>query len=476
MKRIFLFIFALSVITAHGSLKLPSLICDNMVLQQQSQTKLWGGSEPFNKISATCSWDNHTYSATCDKDGQWTMSIRTPQAGGPYSINFSTIRGGDKVAIKNVYIGEVWICSGQSNMAHPVKGHSQQPVDGSQQAIAESVNYPGIHIFKLPLTPADTPQEYCGGRWLTPSDKDAVANTAAVAWFYAVELYKKLNIPIGIIQSSWGSARIEAFMSPEAIAEAGGIDVETLKGLELVQKRPSLIYNGMIYPLHNYAARGFIWFQLPANRADYKNYPAALTSMIRSWRALWGEGDMPFINTQDALFSWDGSADKTTLPLIVEKQFDVRGKIPHYWIATSTDLGDAKVPHHPQKPVHGYRMALLALEHVYGVKGLHADAPDFGSVTFGAGKATVAFTNAGDGLVCKGDRVLAFELAGADRKFYPAEAAIINGSNVVEVSSKDVPSPVALRYAFRNYCLVSLYNKYGQTPRSYRTDKWDDAK
>jgi len=476
MKKVLLTLFSLLAICAHGSLRLPSLICDNMVLQRETEVKLWGESEPFNKISATCSWDNHTYSATADRSGQWSMNIRTPQAGGPYKIQFSTLRGGDKVTINNIYIGEVWICSGQSNMVHPVRGNQRQPVDGSAEAIAGAQNYPGIHMFKIPLTPAETPQEYCGGSWLTPFDKDAVANIAATAYFFAVELYKELKIPIGIIQASWGSARIEAFMSPEAIAKAGGVDTDKLTLQEKVQKRPSVIYNGMIYPLRNYVARGFIWFQAGANRADYKNYPAVLTSMVRSWREMWGREDMPFINTQNAMYPVDGSPDKTTLPLIVEKQFDVRDHIPAYWIATSTDLGDPKEAHHPQKPVHGYRMAMLALKNVYGVKGLHADAPDFGNVTFAGGKAAVTFTNADDGLVVKGDKVLSFELAGADRKFHPAEVAIVNGSNRVEVWSENVPAPVALRYAFRNYCEVSLYNKYGQTPRSYRTDKWDDVR
>jgi len=475
MKNILLSLFIFSALTAGASLKLPSLIDNNMVLQRETEVNLWGGSEPSEKVSATCSWDNRTYSATCDGQGRWLMKVRTPKAGGPYTITFSASRGGDRKVIKDVYIGEVWICSGQSNMVHPVRGYANQPVDGSAEAIAGAKNYPGIHLFKIPVTSAQTPQEYCDGSWSTSLDENAVANIAATAWFFAVELYKNLKIPVGIIQASWGSARIEAFMSPEAVTEAGGVDIEKLKQEDKEQKRPFVIYNGMIYPLHNYTAKGFIWDQLGANRFDYRNYPAVLTSMIRLWRTMWNNDRMPFFSVQRAMVGIDGGPQKITMPLASEKQFEVRSTIPAYWVATATDLGDVKIPHYAQKPVTGYRLAMLALEHVYNVKGLHADAPDFKSVTFAGGKATATFTNAADGLICKGEKVLAFELAGNDRKFYPAEAHIVKGSNVVEVSSPEVPVPVALRYAFRNYCLVSLYNRYGQPPRPYRTDRWDDV-
>ncbi len=470
MKKIlsaFLFLFAAQ--TAFATLKLPALIADQMVLQRHTQVNLWGKASPGDKVTALCSWDGSKYDAGVVEDGRWLMKVNTPGAGGPYTITFTTARGGDKTTVQNVYIGEVWICSGQSNMVHPVRGYAKQPVDTSAETIAEASKYSDIHMFRLTLAAKESPQEDCEGVW-QPSSPESVAGIAATAYFFARSLYQRLHIPIGIIQTAWGSARAEGFMSPGAVAEAGGVNVEKLSQEKQVQKRPYLAYNGMIYPLRHYTARGFTWFQLPANRHDVKNYAVLLTTLVKSWRALWGDDSMPFINVQDPMFPWDGSKDKTTLPMIVEQQFAVRGVIPNYWIATSTDTGDENEPHHPQKPVNGERMALLALQHVYGMKGLHADAPDFEKVDFRGGKATVTFSNAEGGMVCKGDRVLAFELAGADQKFYPAEAKIAGSK--VEVQCAEVPAPVALRYAFHNYREVSLYNKFGQTPRVFRTDSW----
>ena len=476
MKRILMFvILSCMTIGARGALELSSLLSNNMVLQRETTVKLWGTANAFARISATCSWDNHTYSAKTDQDGNWSMEVQTPEAGGPYTIEFSNMTGGDKITLRNVMIGEVWICSGQSNMVHPIRGYANQPVDHSEETLAEADQYKDIHSFIVPRVAADTPQEFCEGVWRDGSAQ-YISAVSAVAYFFAKNLYKALNIPIGIIVSSYGSSRIEAWMSPEALAEAGGVDLEALRGQQQVQKRPTVLYNSMIVPIRNYTARGFTWFQLPANRLEYKNYATLLTTMIKSWRAEWGNPDMPFINVQDCMFPWDGSADKTTLPLIIEQQYALCGKVPGYYVASSTDLGSPTEPHHPQKDVNGERMARLALKYVYGQSDIKADAPDFESVRFDKGKAVVTFSNAEDGLICRGDSILAFELSGADQKFHPAQARIIDGSNRVEVWSDEVAEPVALRYAFRNYCLVSLYDKHGLTPRPYRTDCWDSVR
>ena len=467
-------LFLAALLYSRAEIVLPSLFGDNMVLQQNARVKVWGEANAYTRISATCSWDHRTYSAKADAAGRWSMYIETPEAGGPYEISFSNMVGGDKLTLQQVYIGEVWICSGQSNMVHPVRGYlPKQPIDGSAEALAEADKYKLIHSFIVPRDTAGVPQPMCGGEWKDGSSEN-IAGVSALAYFYAKELYKALNVPVGIIVSSWGSSRIEAWMSEAAIKDAGGVDVERLSKESKIQKRPSLAYNAMIAPIEGYAARGFLWCQLGANRKDYANYTSVLATMVDSWRTAWGAPDMPFINVQAAMFPWDGSADKITLPLIVEKQFEARKLIDNYYIATATDLGSPKEPHYPQKNVNAARLAGIALKYVYGKDGYHPDAPDFASVDFKGEKVVVTFTNAGEGLVCKGDKVLAFELAGKDRKFYPAEARI-TAPDKVTVECAEVLEPVAMRYAFRNYREVSLYNSYGQTPRVYRTDDWDDV-
>lgn len=473
MKKVCLAILlSLLSLGLRAEIILPGIFSDNMVIQQNTKVKIWGRANAFTRLSATCSWDSRTYSAKADSEGFWEMYIETPSAGGPYRIYFSNMTGGDKLTLNNVYIGEVWVCSGQSNMVHPVRGYKNQPVNGTEEALKDAHNYRDIHFFEVGKDTSSVRQFDCEGEWVDGSAEN-IADISATAYFFGKELRKALNVPVGIIVSSWGSSRIEAWMSPEAIKTAGGVDVDVLNQETKIQKRPSLAYNSMIAPIEGYTAKGFVWFQLGANRKDYKNYPAVLTELVKSWRTAWGASDMTFINIQSCMYPWDGSKDKISIQLIAEKQFEVRKVIPDYYVATSSDLMSPEEPHHPQKWENGYRVMLLAMKYAYGHNDVKADAPDFESVNFRKGKAEVIFNNVGTGLVCKGGKVLAFELSGADKNFYPAEAEIVDYNKVV-VSCPEVKVPVALRYAFRNYCEVSLYNDAGLTPRIYRTDSWDD--
>ncbi len=472
MKRLpVILLFAAFAFASRAEVKLPAVISDHMVLQRQASVAVWGWAAPGAKIAVGGSWDKRNWSGQADKDGRWLVRVRTPQAGGPYTL---TVSDGTPVVVNDVMIGEVWVCSGQSNMVHPVRGSAAQPVEGSAEAIAESGRYrDAIRVFSVARIEAEQPQNDCTGAW-KPADPANTPAFGAVPYFTALELYRKLGVPVGMVVSAWGSSRLEAWLSPESITRAGGVDPAALDASDKVQKQTSVLYNGMILPIKDYTARGFVWFQAGANRRDYQNYPAVLTELVRSWRALWGDPAMPFINIQGAMFPRDKGAEAITTTLIVEKQFEVRNSIPGYWVAVSTDVGGVDTPHYPQKGVTGDRVARLMCEHVYGMKGIKADAPDFEKVEFRGGKAIVTFSHAGDGLTVRGDKILAFTLSGADKKFYPAEARI-TGTNVVEVSCPEVSEPVALRYAFRNYTLVSLYDRHGLTPRIYRTDDWDDV-
>lgn len=463
-----------TVLGSRAELKLNSLISENMVLQQQTRVNLWGEAAPGEEVSVTCSWDNKSYKAHADSQGKWLLQVATPAAGGPYTLEFQSSSDSKPVTVRKVFIGEVWICSGQSNMVHPVRGYlPKQPIDGSEAAIAESKKYGDIHFFTVKNNAADQPQSSCEGKWL-PANPNNTGGFSAVGYFMALDLYKRLHVPIGIIVSAWGSSRAEAWMSPEAIEAAGGVDIGKLNAAKQLQKHPSVLYNGMIVPICKYTPKGFVWFQIAANMQDYKNYPAVLSSLISSWRSLWNDNSLPFINIQGPMFPWGKSQDKIGLPLTIEKQYDLVGKVDNYWMVSSSDVGHDTEPHYPQKEVTGHRVALMALSKAYGRKEVKAEAPDFESVEFKGAKAVVTFSGADDGLTVKGDEILAFELAGEDRVFHPATARIIGGGHVVEVCSEEVAKPVALRYAFRNYRNVSLYDKHGLTPRPYRTDDWDN--
>lgn len=468
---------AILLFTSLGSraeLKLSSLIGENMVLQQQARVNLWGEADPGEEVSVTCSWDNKSYRTRTDSQGEWLLKVTTPTAGGPYALEFHSASRNKPITVRKVFIGEVWICSGQSNMVHPLRGYlPKQPIDGSETAIAESKKYGGIHFFTVKNNAADQPQSSCEGKWLA-ANPDNTGGFSAVGYFMALDLYKQLQVPIGMIVSAWGSSRAEAWMSPQAIGAAGGVDLGKLNAAKQVQKHPSVLYNGMIVPICKYTPKGFVWFQIAANMQDYENYPAVLSSLISSWRTLWNDDSLPFISIQGPMFPWGKSRDKIGLPLTIEKQYDLVEKVDNYWMVSSSDVGHDTEPHYPQKEVTGHRAALMALSKAYGRKEVKADAPDFESVVFKDDKAVVTFSHADDGLTVKGGEILAFELAGEDRKFHPAKARIIGGGTLVEVHSEMVAKPVALRYAFRNYRKVSLYDKHGLTPRPYRTDDWDN--
>ncbi|MGM9741517.1 MAG: sialate O-acetylesterase [Candidatus Cryptobacteroides sp.] len=457
----------------HAEIMLPPFFGENMVLQQNAKVKIWGKANAFTKLSATCSWGNRTFSAKADAGGHWEMYVETPEAGGPYEISFSNMTGGEKITINNVYIGEVWICSGQSNMVHPVRGYlPKQPIDGSAEAMKDAVNYKHIHSFIVPRDTSSVPQETCGGKWVDGSPEN-IAGVSANAYFFAKRLCRTLDVPVGIIVSSWGSSRIEAWMSEATVAGVGSVDVDRLARESKIQKRPSLAYNAMIAPIEGYTARGFIWCQLGANRREYTNYTDLLATLVGSWRKAWNNMDMPFLSLQGCMYPGDGSADKITYPLIIEKQYEARDVIENYHVVATSDIR-SKEPHYPQKEVTGGRLAGLALKYAYGRDDVHPDSPDFGSVKFKGNEAVVTFTYAGDGMVCRDNEILSFELAGADRKFYPAEAKI-EGKDKVIVSCPQVGKPVALRFAFHNYREVNLFNSYGLAPRVFRTDKWDDV-
>ena len=473
---------ATAAVSAHARVTLPAVMADNMVLQRDTDVNIWGKAAPGAKVTVTPSWDGKTYTTTAGKDGRWITKVATGNAGGPYTI---TISDGDPVVLDNILLGEVWICGGQSNMEMQVHGFMHQPVSGGLEAILDAPNHPGMRFFTVKRSVSDKPLDDCGGEWLE-STPEAVANFSACGYYFGHLLNQMLGVPVGLITSNWGGTAAEPWMTEEAFEAVDGIDKEVSRerGRSESHQVPGALYNGMIHPIENHTAKGFIWYQGESNRGHHDDYVKILSALIADWRDKWGDSDMPFYMAQLAPYRYDG-AGKMSLPMIIEAQYKVATDVPNVAIAATTDIGNPIGIHPSHKKEVGERLAFLALQRDYGVKGLPLPAPTYKSMSVDGNKVTVEFNNlAYDPDWWEGNtfhsyqddryiRPQGFEVAGEDQKFYPATGGFGHGKNTVEIYSDSVPNPVAVRYYFHNYVPeANVKTGLDQPLVPFRTDSW----
>ena len=477
MKR-FLPILSMLLVLAtstEAKVKLPSLLGDGMVLQRNTRVMIWGSTDRASAIRVETSWDSRRYSTRPDQSGNWSVLVDTPDAGGPYSISISD---GDKLRLDHVLIGEVWICSGQSNMEMPIGGWDHQRVEGALQTVREAGSTPLIRMFTVARNNASEPQEDCTGEWKT-STPAHVHDFSATAYFFGKTLAEFLpGVPIGLIATDWGGTPIEAWLSTKALESTPGINLSLSKSLYWEEVRTGQLFNGMIYPLRHYAARRFIWYQGEANLVNSADYAAITVSMVNEWRTLWNNPDMPYYLVQIAPYSYD-DPQGAGLPLLVEQQYRIPELLPHSGVAATTDIGHRDCIHPPYKKEVGERLAFLALAQDYGIQGLPV-MPRYREMAVEQATVRLRFDRgpaAGDGFRVHGaDRKLdlrGFEIAGADRVWYPATAEIDWNTNDILVSSPSVPSPVAVRYAFHNWPEgANVVTDDGLPLPMFRTDDW----
>ena len=359
MKRFLPILSALLVLATgtEAKVKLSSLLGDGMVLQRNARVMIWGSTDRAATVQVETSWDSRRYSTRPDPSGNWSVLVDTPDAGGPYSISISD---GDKLRLDNVLIGEVWICSGQSNMEMPLGGWDHQRVEGALQTIREAASTPLIRMFTVARNNASEPQEDCSGEWKT-STPAHVHDFSATAYFFGKTLAEFLpGVPIGLIATDWGGTPIEAWLSTKALESTPGINLSLSKSLYWEEVRTGQLFNGMIYPLRHYAARGFIWYQGEANLVNAADYASITVSMVNEWRTLWNNPDMPYYLVQIAPYSYD-APQGTGLPMLVEQQYRIPELLPHSGVAATTDIGHRDCIHPPYKKEVGERLAFLAL-------------------------------------------------------------------------------------------------------------------
>lgn len=486
MKRII--IAAIAALCAASALEakveLPSVISDGMVLQRNSMINLWGKAIPGGKVSVEPSWDGITRTTRADDQGCWKISVPTGDAGGPYSISFSDSKK-SSVTVSDVLLGEVWVCSGQSNMEMPVKGFVSQPVAGSAQAIRDSYAHPDIRIFNVLRHATDTLQHDCNGEWKHPTPEN-VANCSAVAYFFGRMLTDILGVPVGLVTSYWGGTMIEAWMMPESIKSIPGIDKSVFDEVP-EGPGPGKLYKGMISPIINYTAKGFIWYQGESNRYHPFDYAKLMNRMILDWREAWGSEEMPFIAAQIAQFTYDGP-EYLTVPVIVEQQYKAADMTPLTYIAPTTDMDSPRMIHPARKILVGERMAAIALSRTYGIKGLCGESPRYSSMEIDGKSVVLHFKDmavstswpaTGESFSwldkeIKVIKIKGFEVAGEDRVFHTATAKLgWPVADRITVQCDSVAAPVAVRYAFRNVIESNVMTVSEVPLAPFRTDDWE---
>jgi len=472
MKRFAAFATLLTLtLSAAGKVSVSPLFSDHMVLQQQTSVLLWGSSD-CQEVTVAPSWGEPVRAAV--ENGRWSVTIATPEAS--FEKRSLTLSDSDsRIAIEDLLIGEVWICSGQSNMYMPLRGYTGQPVAGSFETLLDASRYADrIRMITLPKREAETPQRGFEGRWEVPSAQTALSMSAA-AWFFARSLSETLNLPVGIVSASWGGSSIEAWMAPGDLREMG-YDVEKINADPKIEPRRqcSKLYNGLIAPIEGYTARGFAWYQGESNLKTAGRYAEQMERLVKFWRTRWGDekARMPFLYVQIAPYENKG-ADRMEAPLLMEAQLDALERIPNAGIVCTTDTGEKSCIHPSDKEKVGRRLAAQALRRSYGMK-LPDDMTEgvrFEKAEFADGKAIVTFRNARYGLTPQNETIVGFELAGKDGVFHPAEGRIVKSKPQVEVHSDEVAEPVAVRYAFRNFIPTNLHNTLGQAVFPFRSDR-----
>lgn len=450
----------LIVLLASADVRLPAILGSHMVLQQNTGITLWGWSEPNEPIEVRVGWDTAKYTTRGGSGAQWSLKLQTPKAGGPYTI---TIKGYNTVTLDDVMIGEVWLCSGQSNMEMNVRWGLPYEKEAAEATSNE------IRFFYVPKKTAVYPQDDVTAGWVvcTPETMKAFS---AVGYFFGKEVQDRLGLPVGLINVAWGGTPAEVW-APAAVVENDPALKQAAGQLHPSNGWPitaGTVYNAMIYPLRAFAIAGALWYQGESNTGTWRTYEPLLTKMIAAWRGDWKK-DFPFYLVQIAPYA--GYGDPNSAALLREQQTRI-AKYPNTGMIVIHDLVDNIHDIHPKlKKEVGLRLAAYALGDTYKQTGVVYKSPQYQGLKVEKNKIRVTFSGADKGLLTKGGEPTAFYIAGADKVFKRAKAKI-EGSTVV-VWSSEVKQPVAVRFGFSNAAMPNLFSKEGLPVNTFRTDDWE---
>ena len=451
------------------TLALPRIFGDHMVLQRGKPIRIWGWGGPNTTI--TVKLKNRECNTRALNNGTWLLEFPSQKAGGPYTMTVTD--GKQTISFMDVLIGEVWLCSGQSNMEftldNPKKYHGLS-VKNAKEEVAKA-KYPKIRLFKVKRAKSLTPKyDFQAGEWQLCTPESA-SDFSATAYFFGRKLFQALNIPVGLIQSAWGGSSCQAWNSNDTIKNFPNYKAALKNNPKGIMKQgpypkgPTILYNAMIQPLIPYVIAGFIWYQGEANRWRAKEYTKLFPAMIKDWRGKFKQGDIPFFYCQIAPFAYK---TKEAGVKMREAQREVMSSLPNLGMVVLNDKTDIKLIHPPYKKAAGERLAGWALNKVYGKKVPYSGPLFKNFKADSRGNVTVFFEYA-DGLKGSAD---AFELAGSNGVFHKAKGKI--KGNTVVLNSNEVKKPKAVRYAWSNVATGGLFNKYGLPTSSFTSAEWND--
>lgn len=479
MKKTVLAALALIATTAQAEIKLPAVIGHHMVLQQQTDARLWGWAQPKSKIEVTNTWNGETVSTNADKDGRWMLSVPTPEASFEQHTLTLTENGKNKVVLTDVLIGEVWLASGQSNMEMPLKGFAGCNVQhGTIDAMNVMRDAPYVRFMTVKKTQSFELQENCEGKWEQGTFPQTM-EWSATAYYFASTLSQALNIPVGIVNSSYGGAKVESWTSEEIVSTYSNIDLnhEAIMNSPQEYLRPIMMYNAMFWPIKNFTYKGIIWYQGCSNADKTPSgteYAHRLANMVKLWRKEIGLGDIPFHYVEIAPYDYDGDQDECA-PYLREQQYKAQELIPNSFMISTNDLAEPFELHniHPrQKRAVGERLCLSALNRVYGMGQVCCSGPRYKELIIEGDTCYVGFDDLQMG-ICRNYMIEGFEVAGEDRVFYPAENVWLRWqTNHIVVHSSKVAKPVAVRYCFHDFQPGTLLGGSELPAYPFRTDNW----
>ena len=480
----------LSPLVSWAEVSVPNIFGDHMVLQRNQKNKIWGRANAGEEVRVSI--DGKTQETVADRGGAWSVQLEPLPAGGPYEL---TISGSNNLVFQDILVGEVWICSGQSNMEWAVANSNDADL------VRTTANYPKIRMINYPNKGSQEPVWTHGNSPWQVCRPETVGNFSAVGYFFGRELFQAIDVPIGLINDSWGGSAVDAWIDRDLLeadedykptldrwlameknhdllltkaelSEEDKTELEKLKGLMVGNQRPGNIYNGVLKSHLGFGIRGAIWYQGESNAWRAYQYRDLFPKMIAAWREEWGQGDFPFYWVQLADYLPEkAEPSESSWAELREAQTMTMSRLPNTGEAVIIDVGEGKDIHPRNKVIVGQRLARWALANQYGVK-IACQSPTYSSMEKQAGKIVLSFKH-----VDRGWRPfdvkepVGFAIAGEDRKFVWAEAKLLEG-NRIEVSSSEVSDPVAVRYAWADNPVCNMFNGVDLPLTPFRTDDW----
>ena len=492
------FLFLLGIcLSAQAKVSLPNIFGDHMVLQREQANPVWGKASPGEKVIVSIGGQSHTTITTAD--GSWRVTLEPLEVGGPYELR---IRGNNTLTFSDILVGEVWVCSGQSNMEWWVR------VSADAELQTVSANYPAIRFLSVPKVASQEPKDNFKGSWHL-CNPQTVADFSAVAYSFGRRLHNTLGVPVGLIDNAWGGSAVEAWIPRDALEGAGPYDelltywdeeaaamTDQIFATEVAaykkwvadgelgakrpeprdrrasNHRPANLFNGVLHPIIGYGIRGAIWYQGESNAGRAYQYRSLFPLMINTWRQHWQQGDFPFYWVQLADFKQEASEPRDSAWAELREAQSMALSLTNTGQAVIIDAGEGRDIHPRDKQTVANRLARIALARDYGIE-MAWQSPSYDSMRIDGNAISIHLKHVSEGGLHTFDvyEATGFEIAGEDQKFVWAKAKL-DGKNKIKVSSPHVPNPVAVRYAWGDNPVVNLQDRNGLPVTPFRTDDW----